>query len=755
MTNLFCAKRVLCVSALLLGVLTGIPASAAKIEAATAQRLAEKVAAGEPVRLIVKLKGEGVPPTAGRSARSMIKSAIASRQLSLAARHPGLSGTLKRYRHVPFVAVEADALGLTSILNDDEVESIEEDLPLYLNLTQTAAITKSDLAWSSGYRGAGQTIAILDTGVDSAHPFLSGKVVNEACFSAGGANSTSLCPNGADRQTGPGSARPCSDSTLSCYHGTHVAGIAAGKAGVLSNAAGMAPDAKIIAIQVFTRDCEPGGSCSLSAYTSDLGLALDYVYQLRSTYAISSINMSLGGGLYSANCDSQSPSLKTLIDTLRAANIATVVAAGNNGSTDSISLPACISSAISVGATTKSNVVADYSNSSGLVSLLAPGSAIYSSLPGGGYGTASGTSMAAPHVAGIWALMKAAKPTASVSEILAPLQSSGLAITDNRNGIVKPLIQLGGSGGAIASLAGVSNSPPVVSLSSPAAGASFSAPANITVSASASDADGSVAKVEFYHGSALIATDTNASDGWRISWNGVAQGSYGLSAKAFDNAGAAAASASVSITVLNSGAAPTLGLLAHYRFDEASGSTASDASGNNNHASLSNGPSWIAGRVQGALSFDGINDGLSLSRLAGLSNGNTPHTIAAWIRINSLPSNRAWLLLLGDQGEGAHHWLVNSSGISQLGSWSGNQAQPTLPTGVWKHLALTFDGTTLKAYLDGSMIATTGASFNLSGSPLTAASQHIGENFFHGALDELRIYNRALTASEVAALAGP
>ena len=78
--------------------------------------------------------------------------------------------------------------------------------------------------------------------------------------------------------------------------------------------------------------------------------------------------------------------------------------------------------------------------------------------------------------------------------------------------------------------------------------------------------------------------------------------------------------------------------------------------------------------AKGALSFDGVNDGLNLANLAGLSAGNTPHTIAAWVRIDSMPQTRAWLLLLGNEGTGAHHWLLNANGVSQLGSWSGNQA---------------------------------------------------------------------------------
>ncbi len=91
------------------------------------------------------------------------------------------------------------------------------------------------------------------------------------------------------------------------------------------------------------------------------------------------------------------------------------------------------------------------------------------------------------------------------------------------------------------------NQAPSVSLSSPASGASFTAPASITVSASASDSDGTVSKVEFYANGSLIGTDTSSS--YSVSWNNVAAGTYSLTAKATDNDGATKTSAAVSITV--------------------------------------------------------------------------------------------------------------------------------------------------------------------------------------------------------------
>ncbi len=152
--------------------------------------------------------------------------------------------------------------------------------------------------------------------------------------------------------------------------------------------------------------------------------------------------MSLGGGQYFSACDSTFPSFKAAVDNLRLAGIATVIASGNNGYTNSISFPACISSAISVGATDKSDVVASYSNSASFLNILAPGSSITSSYPGGLYATASGTSMATPHVAGAWAVLKSAKPAATVTEVLNALVSTGKPILDSRNNITKPRIQV-------------------------------------------------------------------------------------------------------------------------------------------------------------------------------------------------------------------------------------------------------------------------------------------------------------------------
>jgi len=336
-----------------------------------------------------------------------------------------------QYRTIPAMALEVGFDTMSKIPENSLVASIEEDGLSPATLSESIPIIEADSVWDLGYSGAGQAVAVLDTGVD-----LEGKVVSEACYSTTSTslNATTLCPNGNEDQVGNGAGVACSSS--GCSHGTHVAGIVAANGSVQ----GVAKDAKIIAIQVFTlfnnpQYCGFSGSCVLS-FTSDQIAGLERVLELHESGGmdnnIASVNMSLGNGNYSDVCNG---AIQGVIDNLRAVGIATIVASGNGYHTNGIASPACISSAISVGATTKSDTIPNYSNSADILDLLAPGSFIESTLPGGSTGWKSGTSMAAPHVAGAFAVLKPVAQDASVNDILNVLKITGTPIEDWRPGI--------------------------------------------------------------------------------------------------------------------------------------------------------------------------------------------------------------------------------------------------------------------------------------------------------------------------------
>lgn len=350
------------------------------------------------------------------------------------------------FETIPYIAFEASENTLDALAGDPNVKSIMEDTLAAPTLADSVPLIGANGAGSFGtgaYTGAGKTVAILDTGVMKTHTFLTGKVVSEACYSTTGSGGIAVCTDGS---TASGSGVNCSLTVNGCDHGTHVAGIAAGRG---TNFSGVARDATIIAVQVFSRfnaasSCSPSAAPCVLSFTSDQIQGLERVYALRNTYSIASINMSLGGGSFAGACDSDSR--KSIIDQLASAGIATVIASGNSGFTNAVGAPGCISTAVTVGSTTKADVLSSFSNMSSRVDLLAPGSSILSSIATNvnAFGVKSGTSMATPHVTGAWAVLKEASPTASVNTLVAQLQSTGLSITDTRPGgsITKQRIRL-------------------------------------------------------------------------------------------------------------------------------------------------------------------------------------------------------------------------------------------------------------------------------------------------------------------------
>jgi len=409
--------------------------------------LLERAASGEPVRVIVELDEGWAPegwlpgPVERQAQRARIAGAAARLTRALTGSD---ADRIRPYEVVPFVALRAGTRALAVLESAPGVVAVREDRPALPVLDRTVPLIGGTAAAAIGFDGSGQTVVVLDTGVDGNHQNFTGKIVDEACFADGasGPPSQGDCPNGGNTQFGVGAGVPCNYSD-ECLHGTHVAGIAAGSGPAYS---GVAPGADLIPIQVFSEfpaySCDGVSPCPKS-WSSDQDLALQYVYQtLRLGHDIAAVNMSLGEGSYTdpATCDATRPSTKALIDQLRSVDIATVVASGNYGCgsagcTNAIAMPACISSAVSVGATRVDQEFAPtFGNTASFLSLFAPGQGIVAPLyqTVDQYTRQTGTSMAAPHVAGAWAITRQAVPGVTVSDALSAFQSTGVVVSNGQ-----------------------------------------------------------------------------------------------------------------------------------------------------------------------------------------------------------------------------------------------------------------------------------------------------------------------------------
>lgn len=418
------------------------------------ESLRERAAAG-PVRVIVGVRApfapEGVLTAA--AVRGQRASIALAQEAALVRLPQALAARAYRHRSVPFLVMDVDASQLEALAAMPEVTDIQEDMLLQGTLAQSVPLVRANESWAAGAAGADWAVAVLDNGVLNTHPFVRQAIVSEACYSTHAPDQGyfSLCPGYLEGSTAAGAASNCTSPVFgkwACRHGTHVAGIAAGDGRDAGQSfSGVARDAGIVAIQVFSWLAP---RASTFAFLSDINRGLERVLELKDGgMQIAAASLSVGGDVFTTPCDAELASTKALIDTLRSREVATVIASGNNGRTNGVTLPGCISSAVTVGATwdavvgTKGEVdkVANFSNNAGFVDLLAPGASILSSVPATTYTNAAGTSMATPHVSGCWTLLKSASPGATVSQIEAALELTGKPIADYRKpALVKPRI---------------------------------------------------------------------------------------------------------------------------------------------------------------------------------------------------------------------------------------------------------------------------------------------------------------------------
>ena len=273
----------------------------------------------------------------------------------------------------------------------------------------------------------------------------------------------------------------------------------------------------------------------------------------------------------------------------------------------------------------------------------------------------------------------------------------------------------------------------------------------VTVTANASD-NQAVAGVQFrVDGHDVGAEDTAGP--YSVVWDtrGELNGSHTLTAVARDGAGNTATSASVAVTVSNAGVS-TSGLRAAYGFDDGSGTSAVDSSGNNKTATVVGG--WTNGHFGGAVSLNGTTNEVDPPALGTFY--KTGFTYEAWVYKQSAKVDvgvvGSWV---GGQGGGAMIWVDHITGHYRLtlGSSFGNylDSGQAPAIGQWQHVAATYDGTTARFYIDGTQVATTTYTGNVgdSNSWRIGAYGATATGFFDGNIDNVRIYDRALSAAEI------
>ncbi len=302
-----------------------------------------------------------------------------------------------RVRHVmrssDTISMEITAEELEMLKSDYDIKTIAYDPPARILLDDSSpligAFDSHSLELPETYLdGTGETVCVIDTGVDYTHPAFGGCTHQEFL-------------DGDCRVIDGYDVADDNDDPMDVHgHGTHVAGIVA----ATGDYVGVAPGADIIAIKVFT-DAGTGTQ-------GDIIAGIDLCVDMAEYHDITSMTLSLGLGpsddpiLREDYCDSEFSGLAASIDAAVDAGIVVAAAAGNDGNHDKIGVPACIENAARVASTTKSDEISSFSDRNELVNLTAPGSSITSTIPDSSYATKSGTSMATPQVAGAAALMR-------------------------------------------------------------------------------------------------------------------------------------------------------------------------------------------------------------------------------------------------------------------------------------------------------------------------------------------------------------
>jgi subtilisin family serine protease len=366
----------------------------------------------DEVRVIVKLKDQESGPqgpystqtVSGESEKKSIKQQIKKNQDSVLGQldiaDAGSDGQLSvssdfdfklkhRYSTTNAFAGSVTRKGLKKLLDHPGVEKVTIDRPVKASLDVSVPLINADDVWALSVNnlsvnGSGQTICIIDTGINYSHPdfnnlsgFPNAKVIGGYDF----VNSD---------------ADPRDDHS----HGSHCAGIAASED---STYTGVAPGARLVAIKALDSNGD--------GWSSDIIAGIDWCTDNATAFNISVISMSLGSALYDNNgfgCDDYDPSTAQAISNAVASDILVAVAAGNyyDSGEEGVAEPGCISDATSVGITNDADSMVSWGQRSSTLDLVAPGLGIIATSYDGTHESKQGTSMSTPHVAGAAALVQ-------------------------------------------------------------------------------------------------------------------------------------------------------------------------------------------------------------------------------------------------------------------------------------------------------------------------------------------------------------